>query len=128
MVSAWALPVMVKASVWPLSVIVTPAAAPAAEIASTPWMDVVGRAQRVEVGRGRGQVDRVAGAGTEIDRAGADEDRVELGAAERHRVGAGGAGQIAGLDVGHRRQRERRDVAARHDVEHVRAAAEIDRC
>ena len=41
MVSAWALPVMVKASVWPLSVIVTPAAAPAAEIASTPWIDVL---------------------------------------------------------------------------------------
>ena len=35
-VSAWLLPVMVKASLWPLSVIVTPAAAPAAEIASTP--------------------------------------------------------------------------------------------
>ena len=60
---------------------------------------VVGRAQRVEVGRGRGQVDRVAGAGAEIDRARANEDGVELGAGERHRVGAGGAGEIAGLDV-----------------------------
>ena len=127
MVSAWALPVMAKASVWPLSVMVTPAAAPAAEIASTPWIDALVAAQRVEVGRGRGQVDRVAGAGAEIDRAGADEDGVELGAAERHRIGAGGAGEVAGLDIGDRRRGERRDVAAGHDVEHVRADAEIDR-
>ena len=41
MVSAWLLPVMAKASVWPLSVIVTPAAALAAEIASTPWIEVL---------------------------------------------------------------------------------------
>ena len=40
-VSAWLLPVMVKASLWPLSVMVTPAAAPAAEIASTPWMELL---------------------------------------------------------------------------------------
>ena len=104
MVSAWALPVMAKASVWPLSVMVTPAAAPAAEIASTPWMECVGRAQRVEVGRGRGQVDRVAGAGAEIDGARADDDRVELGAGQRHRVGAGRAGEVAGLDIAERRQ------------------------
>ena len=41
MMSAWALPVMAKASVWPLSVMVTPAAALAAEIASTPWMEAL---------------------------------------------------------------------------------------
>ena len=36
-----ALPVIEKASVWPVSVIVTPAAAVAAEIASTPWIDAL---------------------------------------------------------------------------------------
>ena len=41
MVSAWALPVMAKASVWPASVMVTPAAAVAAEIASTPDIDAL---------------------------------------------------------------------------------------
>ena len=39
MMSAWALPVMAKASVWPESVMVMPAAAVEAEIASTPWME-----------------------------------------------------------------------------------------
>ena len=41
MMSAWALPVMAKASVWPLSVMVTPVAALAAEIASTPAIDAL---------------------------------------------------------------------------------------
>src|SRR6185369_16547355 len=39
MVSALALPVIEKPSLWPDSVIVTPTAAVAAEIASTPWID-----------------------------------------------------------------------------------------
>ena len=55
------------------------------------------------------------------------EDRIELGAGERHRVGAGRAGEVAGLDIADVGVRKRRDIAVRHDVEHIRAAAEIDR-
>jgi hypothetical protein len=65
-------------------------------------------------------------------RAGAEIDRVEHGKlrrGHRHRIidGAGTDDQIAGLDTAERGRGKRRNVAARDDVQHVRAAPEIDR-
>ena len=78
MMSAWSLPVTVKASVWPVSVWSRRLRRRRPRSPRRPGWSV-GRTQRVEVGRGRGQVDRVAGAGAEIDRARADEDGVRAG-------------------------------------------------
>ena len=83
--------------------------------------------KRVEVGRGRFQVDRVLIDAAEIDLARADDDGVKLLAGERH-VYIDRAAENAGLDIDDRRGDERRNVYRpfHDDVKHIRAAAEID--
>ena len=83
-------------------------------------------AQRVELGRRRRQIDRVASAGTEIDGARAGQDCIELSAGEGDRVRACGAGEVSGIDVAQRGKRKLRDVPVGHDVQRVRAADEVD--
>src|SRR5207342_2711490 len=83
-------------------------------------------AQGVEVCRRRGQIDRVAGAGTEIDGGRAGQDRIELSASEGDRIGARGADEVAGIDVAQGGKGELRDVAVGDDVQRIRAAHQVD--
>src|SRR5262249_36560826 len=87
----------------------------------------VGRAQQVEVGRGRGQ--REAGAAAaQVDGAAAGQDGIELVAGERQGVIAAAADQVAGLHAAPGRAGERGEVhgALRPHGEAVAADSEVD--